>query len=250
VLEIGDYGSIREVRLARPPANALTPEMVAKLIGHLEKAGSSSEAVIVSGRPGMFSGGLDVPTLMELDRDGMERFWKSFLDLMRCIAFMPVPTVFALTGHAPAGGIVLALFGDRRIMSDGNYKTGLNEVQVGLAVSGIIRDALARLIGSRPAEKILLSGTMLGPQEALSLGLVDELQPDPETTVTSARAWCEAVLKLPRNAMLLTRQVARKDLHGYFKDITENDVKVFVDLWFSEVTQATLRSLVERLKKK
>ncbi|MNC91798.1 hypothetical protein D3C83_81160 [compost metagenome] len=50
--------------------------------------------------------------------------------------------------------------------------------------------------------------------------------------------------------MLLTRQVARKDLHGYFKEISASDVKVFVDLWFSEVTQATLRSLVERLKKK
>lgn len=250
MLEINNYGSIRELRLARPPANAMTPEMVAQLITELRKAGTSSEAVIISGRPGMFSAGLDVPTLLALDRKGMEEFWRSFLDLMKTIAFMPVPTAFALTGHAPAGGIVLALFGDHRVMSDGNYKTGLNEVQVGLAVSSVIRDALARLIGSHPAEKILVQGKMLSPSDALALGLVDELRESPEATFSSALAWCEGLLKLPRNAMLLTREIARKDLHDYFNEVSQSDVKKFVDLWFSDSTQSTLRALVERLQKK
>ena len=91
---------------------------------------------------------------------------------------------------------------------------------------------------------------MLSPSEALSLGLIDELQQSPEGTVSSALAWCEGILRLPRNAMLLTRDIARKDLHDYFKDINQGDVKLFVDLWFSEVTQSTLKSLVARLQKK
>jgi len=250
MLEIFNHNSVREIRLARPPANALNPEMVARLRVCLEEAGGESEAVIVSGRAGMFSAGLDVPALLDLDRDGIGEFWSSFLGLMKSIAFMPVPISFALTGHAPAGGIVMALFADHRVMCNGNYKTGLNEVQVGLAVSSIIRNALARLIGSHPAEKILVPGSLLSPTEALSLGLVDELEQSPEATVGRAMAWCEGLLKLPRNAMLLTRQVARQDLHNYFKEIGSGDVKVFVDLWFSDITQTALRSLVARLQKK
>ena len=250
MLEFVNHGSVREIRLARPPANALNPEMVIQLRTHLEEAGGSSDAVVVSGRPGMFCPGLDVPSLMQLDREGMTTFWQSFQELLKSIATMPVPIAFALTGHAPAGGIVMALYADRRIMCAGNYKTGLNEVQVGLAVSNVIRNALARLIGSHPAEKILVPGLMLSPSEALSLGLVDELEQSPEETVARAVAWCEGLLKLPRNAMLLTRKITRKDLHDYFKEITPNDVTVFVDLWFSESTQSALRSLVERLQKK
>lgn len=250
MLEIINHGSVREIRLARPPANALNPEMVARLRVSLQEAGDVSEAAVVSGRAGMFSAGLDIPALLELDRGGIGEFWGSFLELMKRIALMPVPIAFALTGHAPAGGIVLALFADHRVMCNGNYKTGLNEVQVGLAVSSIIRNALARLIGSHPAEKILVPGALLSPAEALSLGLVDELEQSTEATVSRALAWCEGLLKLPRNAMLLTRQIARQDLHNYFKDTGPGDVKVFVDLWFSDITQTALRNLVARLQKK
>jgi len=249
MLEIIDHGRVREIRLSRPPANALDQELIALLSEELGRAGDYADAVTVSGRAGMFSGGFDIPALMHLDRTGVANFWQAFLDLLGVVAKMPVPIVFALTGHAPAGGIVLALFGDYRIMCAGNYKTGLNEVQVGLVVAPLIKNALARLIGPHPAEKILVSGAMLSPDQALDIGLVDELEEDPDSTVARAIAWCEHMLALPRNAMLSARQLAREDMRGYFADASQYQVASFVDLWFSEITQTTLNLLVERLGK-
>lgn len=250
MLEIIDHGQVREIRLNHPPANAMSPALISALLGELQRSGSSADAVVISGRPGMFSAGLDIPGLLQLDRTALMEFWQQFLELLRTIAHLPVPTAIALTGHAPAGGIVIALFADYRIMCAGNYKTGLNEVQVGLVVSPVIKNALVRLIGPHPAEKILVSGAILSPDQALDIGLVDELEEDPDKTIGRAIARCEHLLSLPRNAMSLTRQVAREDLHHYFDQTIQHEAERFGDLWFSAQTQSNLHGLVARLQKK
>lgn len=248
MLEIKDHGRVREIQLERAPANALNRELINKLTEQLEIAGKSSGAVVISGRPGMFSAGLDVPSLLQEDSVGMAEFWKSFALLTRTIAFMPVPTVFALNGHCPAGGIVLALYGDYRIMSAGKYKTGMNEVQVGLVVSPVIKNAALRLMGPHTAAKILVPGSMLSPEEALAIGLVDALAEDPESTVRMAIEYCQHLLSLPANAMLTTRALVREDLHRLFDVEQDMGVERFLELWFSEPTQKTLKEMVARLQ--
>jgi len=250
MLEITDHGPVREIRLDRPPANALSGNLVEAFTQAIATAGEEAGAVVVSGRPGMFSAGLDVPQMMSFDRGDLSRFWQLFLRMLRTVAHMPVPVAFALTGHAPAGGIVLALFGDYRVMPRGDYKTGLNEVQVGLVVSPAIHGALVRAIGPRTAEHILVAGEMMGSERAQEIGLVDELVDDPESTVSRAIEWCEQHLALPQPAMLATRELARADLHALFSDKSELGVEQFVDVWYSDSTQATLRALVERLTNK
>jgi enoyl-CoA hydratase/carnithine racemase len=247
MLETIDHGNVREIKLARPPANALNAELVALIIETLNEAGEQSGAVVVSGLPGMFSGGLDVPQLVQFDREELSRFWLLFLGMLKTIAHMPVPTAFALTGHAPAGGIVMALFGDYRIMPGGGFKTGLNEVQVGLVVSPPIHKALVRAVGPRTAEHILVAGEMMESERARDIGLIDELVDSPETAVARAIEWCEQHLALPRLAMLTTRKMARADLHGFFDEDSELGVENFGDIWFSDSTHATLTALVERL---
>ena len=250
MLETIDHGGIRELNLARPPANALNEELVLKLTRSLQEAGQNAQAVVVSGRPGMFSAGLDIPELIEYDRDQLSRFWQSFLDLLKTIAHMPVPIAFAITGHAPAGGIVMALFGDYRIMPREGFKTGLNEVQVGLVVPTVIHRALVRAVGAHTAERILVAGEMMSSEKAHAIGLVDELVDQPEEAVTRALEWCEQHLALPGLAMQTTRAMARADLHDLFDDSSEPGVEKFVNIWFSESTWNTLKGLVDRLRKK
>lgn len=247
MLEIIDHGKIRELRMARPPANAFNPELTEALCVALDDAAHTSGAVVVSGQPGMFSAGLDVPQLIGLDRADMSRFWRSFQGMLGRVARMPVPTVFALTGHAPAGGIVMALFGDYRIMPRGSFKTGFNEVQVGLIVPPQVHHALVRLIGAHTAERILVAGELMDAQRALDLGLVDELADDPASVVTRALEWCNELLALPGPAMTRTRAMARADLHRLFQDGTESEADRFVSAWSEESTQQELRRLVERL---
>ena len=249
MLETIDHGTIRELKIARPPANALNSELVLQFTESLLEAGEQAEAVVVSGLPGMFSAGLDLPQLLPLSQEEMITFWADFTKLMHTIACMPVPTAFALTGHAPAGGIVMALFGDFRVMSRG-FKTGLNEVQVGLVVPPPIYGAVVRAVGPRIAERILVAGLMMKSEQAKEIGLVDELADDPASTVTRAIEWCEQHLALPRNAMLITRQMARADLHALFDEEHELGIEKFVDIWFSDSARSTLTAMVERLSKK
>ena len=250
MLEIIDHGEIRELNLARPPANALNLELILKLTQSLIEAGESAGAVVVSGRPGLFSGGFDIPGMIEYDRGQVSTFWQSFLNLCKTIAHMPVPTAFAMNGHAPAGGIVMALFADYRIMPRDGFKTGLNEVQVGLVVSPAIHGALVRTVGAHTAERMLVAGELMSSEKALAIGLVDELVDQPDDTVSRAVAWCEQHIALPGLAMLTTRAMARADLHALFSDSSQMGVENFVNTWFSDSTRKTLQGLVERLQNK
>jgi enoyl-CoA hydratase/carnithine racemase len=245
-----DHGDVRELKLVRSPANALNPELVEALTNALQAAPRQASAVIVSGLPGMFCAGLDLPELIHFDREAVSRFWQSFLRLLRSIAQIPVPIAFALTGHAPAGGIVMALYGDYRVMPRGKFKTGLNEVQVGLVVPCVIHQALVRAIGAHTAERILVAGEIMSSERALDIGLVDELVDTPEDTVTRALEWCQQHLALPRQAMLATRSMARADLHALFNDSSELGVEKFVEIWFSENGRSTLATVVDRLRRK
>jgi enoyl-CoA hydratase/carnithine racemase len=250
MLETIDHGNVRELKLARPPANALSAGMVEKITKSLSEAADQAGAVVVSGLPGMFSAGLDVPQLVQYDREDLSRFWSSFMEMLKTIACMPVPTAFAMTGHAPAGGIVMALFGDYRIMPRGSFKIGLNEVQVGLVVPREVHKALVRAVGAHTAERILVAGELMDSQRAKDIGLVDELADDPDAVVARAIEWCEQHLALPGLAMSTTRELARADLHASFDDPGDEGVRNFADIWFSESTHAAMTALVERLSGK
>jgi enoyl-CoA hydratase/carnithine racemase len=243
-------GGIHEIRLARAPVNALDTGLVTALREAIVDAPrNGARAIVLSGAQGMFSAGVDVPALMQRDRDGVGAFWTGFFALCGAIAAAPVPTVAAITGHSPAGGAVLTLFCDYRIMAHGVYKIGLNEVQVGLSVPEPIQFALRRIVGAWRAERLLVAGALVDAEQAHAIGLVDELA-TVEQVVTRSVLWAGELLKAPPGAMLRTRAIARADLlavWGNTEGLLDAD---FVDGFFSDETQATLHALVARLKSK
>jgi 3,2-trans-enoyl-CoA isomerase len=157
--------------------------------------------------------------------------------------------VAAITGHSPAGGAVLALFCDYRVMAEGPYRIGLNEVQVGLIVPEAIQLALRRVVGAYRAERLLVSGSMIDASAALACGFVDELTGVDQVT-TRALNWLNDLIALPAHAMLATRQLARADLAGAYADMEALALDDFADAFFHPKTQATLQQLVARLKAK
>ena len=238
---------ISELRLAHPPANALNPALVRALQQAVGSAArSETRALILSGAEGMFSAGLDVPELLKLDAAAMSAFWKEFIGLLRTIAQSPLPIAAALTGHSPAGGAVLAIFCDTRIAADGEFKIGLNEVQVGLPVPAVIYAALKRLIGARQAERLCLHGLLITPDEALRIGLVDQVLAM-EQVIPAALEWCRSLLALPAQAVAATRKLARADLVALFDELGERSHEDLMNVWFSAETQAAMRAMVAQL---
>lgn len=247
--------AIHELRLARPPVHALDPALVARLREAVRDAQrEGARGLLLAGSPGMFSAGLDVPALLQLDRAGMRAFWTDFFALCADLARAPIPIVAAITGHSPAGGAVLSIMCDYRVMARSPdpqkpFRIGLNEVQVGLTVPDCIQAALRRLLGPWRAERLMVAGLMLESEQARAIGLVDELA-DVEAVVPRAREWLAGLLALPPHAMTETRRIARADLAAIFDDPTRFRVDEFVDGWFATETQTVLQALVARLKSK
>jgi Delta3-Delta2-enoyl-CoA isomerase len=249
VIAITDHGRIRELRLDRPPANAFNPALVAELTEAVRSApGAGAHALVVSGAPGMFTGGLDVPELLGLGRDAIRSFWEGFYELLRIVAASDVPVAAAITGHSPAAGAVLSVFCDHRVMAEGPFKIGMNEVQVGLSVPSPLQYGMKRLTGPRVGDALLIAGALIAPAEALRVGLVDEVVP-PEEVVPKAIAWAERLVALPQAAMRDTRRIARADIVAQFDALDAASYDRVTDRWFAEETQATMRALVARLKR-
>ncbi|GAB3313579.1 enoyl-CoA hydratase/isomerase family protein [Luteimonas notoginsengisoli] len=244
-----DHGDIRELQLDRAPVNALNPMVCTQLVEAIDEAVAAGVGgIVLSGGPKVFSAGLDVPFLLGLsDRDALRAAWEQFFEAARALATCPVPVVAAINGHAPAGGCVLALCCDYRVMADGPYRIGLNETQVGLVAPDGIQRLMRRAVGAHRAECLLVSGELVESGQALAWGLVDELT-DIGGVPTRALAWLEQLLQLPRKPVLATRAIARADL---VEALHPDNIRLdhFIEAWNDPDTQAGLRALVAKLGK-
>ncbi|HXU60642.1 MAG TPA: enoyl-CoA hydratase/isomerase family protein [Polyangia bacterium] len=247
MISVREHGRVRELSLSRSPVNALDPGLMQALRSALREARQAGcRAVVISGRPGCFSAGLDVPALLRLDRAGIRQAWEGLFSLLGEIAMSDIPIAAALTGHSPAGGAVLAICADYRVLAEGPYLIGLNEVQVGLPVPEVLHRVLTHVVGARTAERLAVSGALIGPAEALRCGLVDELAPLAEV-VPRAVAWLEGVLGQAPAAVADNRRRARQPLFDAFATVDGALVEKMLEAWFSPETQAATRALVARL---
>ena len=247
LITVRDHGRVRELSLSRAPVNALHPALMQALRSGLREARRAGcQAIVISGRPGCFTAGLDVPELLRLDRAEMRQAWEAFFALLGEIATSEVPIAAALTGHSPAAGAVLAICADYRVLADGPYAMGFNEVEVGLPVPEFLYRVLAHVVGERTAERLAVSGALLGPAEALRCGLVDEVVPVADV-VPRAVAWLDGVLGRAPAAVAATRRRARQPLFDAFATVDGALVEKMLEVWFSPETQAATRALVARL---
>ncbi len=255
LVETIEHGDIREIRMARPPVNALDTALCRALIDALAVAASDDvRGIVLSGGERVFCGGLDVPFLVSLgdDRAALLDCWNAFFGVARALAGSRVPVAAAITGHAPAGGCVMALCCDYRVMARSDdpakpFVIGLNETQVGLVAPEGIQQLMRRVIGPHRAERLLVAGALVPSEQAFDIGLVDELAGAGETT-PRAIAWLQSLLNLPRQPMLQTRTLARADVVDALQP--ENiRLERFIEDWYSADTQAALQAMMARLKK-
>jgi len=247
-IHIEKVGPIARLRLQRPRANAIDPDMVEALLSGLDEleADDAIRGVILCGSPGMFCAGLDVVKLYDLDHEAMSRFWNRFNELMLRLLDSPLIVMSAIAGHSPAGGCVLAIMTDYRVMAEGRFKIGLNEVGVGIAMPQGVVEVFRSIIGHRQAERLALTGALIGPDEALELGLVDELAPADEVEART-EAELERWLGQAPTGQQATKHFFRKRLVEDLRRSQDQDEAAFIDIWFSPDARRTLGALVQRL---
>jgi enoyl-CoA hydratase/carnithine racemase len=250
MIERVTHERIVELRLNRPPVNALSPALLQAIADEVRGAPErGAQAVVVSGGDGVFSAGLDLPLLVELERDALRAALETFFDAMHAVAASAVPVAMAMTGHSPAAAAILAMFGDWRVMAAGDFRVGLNEVRIGLPMPEVVFAVAARTVGERHAERMCVTGELMPPDDALRIGLIDALAP-PEQVVAEAVGWCRARLEVPQNGLAETRSTVRRGLVELLERHRTRDVDRLAERWFEPELQAVLRAVVDDLKRR
>ena len=241
-------GAVAWVTLNRPPANAINMQMCNELIALLDELETDAnvQGLVLTGRKGMFSAGLDIIALRKLNRGAMTLFWTRFCQTFGRLWATPLTTAAAISGHSPAGGCVLSLACDYRAMAAGEYKIGLNEVAVGLPVPDFLCQVHARTVGNRNAERLLQFGTMVQPAEALAIGLVDAVVEHDELAPLVSNVLAQR-LKAPPAARAATKRNLRRWLVEEMDANLAAQVEELADGWFSDECTTVMGALIAKL---
>ncbi len=247
-MKIETRGNVAILRLESGRANAMGPTFVASLSDLVDEAARGhAGAVVITGYERFFSAGLDLPTLIGLDRPAMERFLDIFERVMLRVFALERPVVAAVNGHAIAGGCVLALQADYRYMVDHGAKMGLSEVQLGIGLPAVVIETLRCQVLPGALRSIALEGRLFEPPGALEVGLVDGLARDDELLPRSL-AKAEELAALPPGAFAQVKRSLRGAVVERVERLRQEERRMWLDTWFSQQGQARLRAAIARLR--
>lgn len=189
------------------PVNALDTELCTELASTIHDLDEDRDvrAIVLAGRPGVFSAGVDLLRLDEGDDAQMRAFLAALDGAFRALLGSDTPIVGAITGHAIAGGAVLAAACDHAVVSDSDrVRLGLTELDVGVPFpTSAIEIVRQRCAGD--ASRLVWSGQLRDPGGALAARLVDELAP-PDEVVAAARRCASRLAAVPDSTRQLTRE--------------------------------------------
>lgn len=207
-----DHPGIGTLVIDREPINALTRQVYRELAEAADEVSRRDDiaAVILYGGHGVFCAGDDVPELRTLDRAGAEAADRVRRTALDAVAAIPKPVVAAVTGYALGAGLSLALGADWRVAGD-NVRIGATEILAGLVPGGGGCARLARTVGHARAKELAFSGRFVGPEEALAMGLVDELVA-PDAVYDEALAWANRFRDAPAAALAGAKALIDADL--------------------------------------
>jgi enoyl-CoA hydratase len=207
-VSIEEQGDVAVVRVDRPPANAMDPELLADSIAATEEvAALDAGAVVVTGRPGFFSAGADLKVVPTLDAAGQRAMVDGINGL--CIAWygLPRPVVCAVNGHAIAGGLVFALCGDYRVAAaDGRY--GLTELRAGVPYPTMAIAVVAAELSPPAARRLVLRADLVDAADLRELGAFDEVVPN-DDVLDRALVVARDLASLPSSAYAATKRRLR-----------------------------------------
>lgn len=233
------------LRLTSGVTNAIGPAMVKDLSVALKRIRQEQRGCVLAGGTKFFSIGLNIPELIDLDRDGMNRFWDSFDQLVLDLYTLPIPTVAAISGHAIAGGTILALCADYRLIGPGRNFMGLNEVNIGLPVPYLADLMLRQVVGDRVATSLCYRGEMVPPDEARKSGLVDDICPD-ETIEKRAFEIVSTLAEKSRAAFSLIKQNRTEEVRFRFESHRDERKRDMLACWFDPSVGELLRIAAEK----
>ena len=259
MLERTTNDGILTLRLAHRKASALDIELVEALARAVAEAGASDvRAVVLTGNGTIFSAGVDLfrlvgtgaePMPAEQARDYARRFVPAMVQMFVDLFTFPKPLVVAVNGHAIAGGCILTLTGDYRLMATGGGRMGIPEMLVGVPFPPAVIEIVRYAVSPQHLQALMYGARSLTAEEALAMGLVDEvvsLEALPARAMEMARHLASLS---PRNFELSKRQLRDVAVGRAKHYANEIDAEV-VQLWSDPERHQAIREYLARTVRK
>ena len=245
-------GPLAVLRLDKARGNAIDEALVDELL----RACAETEAddgvrgvLLASANPKLFCPGLDLVSLVEFDRPRLERFMHAFGRMLVSLFGLRKPMVAAVSGHAVAGGCIVALTADWRVLRRGGVSIGLNEVKVGVPLPLSVSALLRATVPPGSLSRVALLGRNFADEDALSAGLADELA-DGEGFEGACLARLQEFAEKDAYSLAVTKTYLRAEALRQMKAEDPAAIAEWLDGWFSPATQDRIRAIAASLTRK
>lgn len=248
MIAIEQIDDVAMVKLNRSVTNPINLDLVTELkerISHVRHAPDIRAVVLTSASEKFFSIGFDIPEFFNLGEKDFMVFYSAFNQACLDLFTLPKPTIAAMKGHAIAGGYILALCCDYRIIAEGRKLVGLNEIKLGVPVPYVADSILRNTVGGLNAREIMIGGEFYPSDQAVNLGMVDEIEPLP-TMVDKAIEKARALGSLPNRAGSIIKRNRVEPIETEIRRRLEEKEKLFLECWFSKETRRQLKAAIEK----
>ena len=212
---------IATVTLNNGKVNAISPDVIAELNACLDRSEADEAIMILTGRPGILSGGYDLK-VMTSGPDNAIALVAAGSTLARRMLAHPFPIIVACPGHAVAKGAFILLSADYRIGVDGPFRIGLNEVEIGMTMHHVGIELARDRLRKSYLNRSVINAEMFDPQQAMAAGFLDAVVA-PEELMPAARAVAEDMKRLNMTAHAKTKVKMRAGLLQILDDAIEAD---------------------------
>lgn len=236
---------IATIRLQRPPMNALNAEIQEALRAASEEVTERRDvgAVVLYGGEKVFAAGADIKEMEQMSYADMVFHSRRLQSAFTAVARIPKPTVAAITGYALGGGCELAMTCDFRVAAK-NAKLGQPEILLGLIPGAGGTQRLSRLVGPAKAKDLVYSGRFVSADEALAIGLVDEVV-EAEDVYAAACARVQQYVGGPALALRAAKEAIDRGLEVELDTGLEIESMQFASLFATKDRAIGIRSFIE-----
>ena len=236
------------LRLTNGVTNPISLELIRDISKNLDKLkddGETHSLVITGTNDKFFSIGFDLPNLYKQGKDEIRTFYRAYNRLCLDLYTFPKPTVAALTGHAIAGGCILALCCDYRVIASGKKLMGLNEIKLGVPVPYPGDIILKQIIGTRYAQMIMEVGEFYRPEALMQMGMVNDVV-KLKGVMEKALEHARILGKYPPMAFRMIKKNRVEEVKRQILEDLDEKEQYFLKCWFSDETRELLKEATKK----
>ncbi len=230
---------ICNITLNNGTINSITTELLNDLITCIDNAEKTYDGIIITGNEKFFSMGFHLPELLQKDEKRLLDFYNLFNEFILKLYTLPIPTCSVLTGHAVAGGCIIALATDFRFAVP-EKKIGLNEINLGLPVPLLAQEILNTSVCGKYTKEILYFGEFITTNVAFNFGLIDEIFTF-EDINSKVFEKVKLISQKNKKAFSIMKANLTKTIAEKYKQYKDLDSELFLKCWFTDDTQSLLK---------